>query len=155
MTKKGNINILIDGPSRSGKLLLAKLILASPRLAFQHYSGDAERILEAIYMSRKGQEINKILIELLRVNLVHTIEDLKSCRQLSINRADSSYYKKSSFYGLNKRAFEEGKAIEIIKREDNGFIIHTHESEKFINHMRANKQWKIISNTSEKFSGHH
>lgn len=144
MTKAKKVNILIDGPSRSGKLLLAKLLLASPDLAFQHYSGDAERILEAIYMSKSDTLIREKLIELLRINLVHTIEDLRNCRQLSINANDSSYYKKTLFFKENEGLFDNGKVAEEIMSSGNGFVVHTHESAMFLDELRGDKQFEVI-----------
>lgn len=144
MTDRNYINILIDGPSRSGKLLLAKLLLASPSLAFQHYSGDIERLLETIYLSKKDRYLCERLTELLRINLVHTIEDLKNARQISINMNDSSYYKKSSFYKLNRELIEKGKATEAINSFANGFVMHTHESELFLEHLRTNSEFELI-----------
>ena len=136
MTKDKHMNILIDGPSRSGKLLLAKLLLASPKLAFQHYSGDLERILEIIYMSKDDRLICERLTELLRINIVHTVEDLKNARQLSININDSSYYKKTSFYRKFEDDIEKGNTAEVINSHAKGFIMHTHESDLFLKQLR-------------------
>ena len=136
MTKGKHMNILIDGPSRSGKLLLAKLLLASPKLAFQHYSGDLERILEIIYMSKDDRLICERLTELLRINIVHTVEDLKNARQVSININDSSYYKKTRFYSKFKDDIEKGNTAEAINSYAKGFIMHTHESYLFLKQLR-------------------
>ena len=88
-------NMLIDGPSRSGKLLLGKLVMASPSMAFQHYSGDLERILESIYFAN-DKRTERTLHELLRINLVHTLM-IRELRQLSVNSNDSSFFKKHFF----------------------------------------------------------
>ena len=120
--------ILIDGPSRSGKLLLAKLLLASPSLAFQHYSGDLERIIETIYFSRNDISLINTLKELLRINLVHTIDDLRNARQVSVNKRDSSFYQKSAFYLVNKSSFDIGDVSGISGDGFHGFLMHTHES---------------------------
>ena len=130
------MNILIDGPSRSGKLLLAKLLLASPKLAFQHYSGDLERILEIIYMSKDDRLICERLTELLRINIVHTVEDLKNARQVSININDSSYYKKTRFYAKFEDDIEKGNTAQVINSYAKGFIMHTHESDLFLKELR-------------------
>ncbi len=134
--KKG-LNIFIDGPSRSGKLLLAKLLLASPRFSFQHYSGDLERLVELIYFSRNNDRTVQVLRELLRINLAHTIEDLKNARQLSINKSDSSFYKKSSFYIMNKSLFDSGDISSLSGDGTHGFILHTHESDLFLEFLRS------------------
>ena len=131
------LNILIDGPSRSGKLLLAKLLLSSSKLAFQHYSGDLERILELIYFSRNDINVINAFKELLRINLVHTIEDLRNARQLSVNKRDSSYYKKSAFYTSNHLSFKDGCIADEISLGNYGFILHTHESELFLNYAKS------------------
>ena len=92
------MNILVDGPARSGKLLLGKLLLGSPELKFQHFSGDIETLLESLYFNRENKNIQSVLLELLRNNLVHTLQDLRQFRQLSINPDDSSWYKNSAFF---------------------------------------------------------
>ena len=91
------MNILVDGPARSGKLLLGKLLLGSSQLKFQHYSGDIETLLESIYFNKSNKSTESALLEVFRNNLVHTLEDLRQFRQLSINSNDSSYYKNSYF----------------------------------------------------------
>ena len=48
------------------------------------------------------------LKELLRLYFVHTIEDLKKFRLLSLNPFDSSYYRNSSTYRLNKKSIDAG-----------------------------------------------
>lgn len=137
-------NVLIDGPSRSGKLLLAKLLLSSPTFAFQHYSGDLESISEVIYFSRNNENSAQVLSEILRINLVHTINDLKSARQLSINENDSSYYKKTSFFVQNEHLFESGGISNISGDGMHGFILHTHESVLFLDYLRSSLLYNDI-----------
>ena len=138
-------NMLIDGPSRSGKLLLGKLVMASPSMAFQHYSGDLERILESIYFANdKRTEIT--LYELLRINLVHTFNDLRELRQLSVNSNDSSFFKKTFFYEKFKDLIASGDASSYIKSSRIGFVMHTHESILFIQKLKKNQIKEDILN---------
>lgn len=129
------LNVLIDGPSRSGKLLLGKLIMTSPSMAFQHYSGDLERILESIFFA-EHENIEESLYEILRLNLVHTFNDLKELRQLSINPNDSSFYKKTLFFKNHKSSISDGGICDSLKENTHGFVIHTHESFKFLQYAR-------------------
>lgn len=139
------MNILVDGPSRSGKLLTAKLLMCSEEIAFQHYSGDLERILEMIYIHQE-KETSAILTEILRINMVHTIEDLKNARQISINKNDSSYYKKSAFYEKFKERFSSVEIQKIIKENKSKFILHTHESLLFLRKAETQEEVNKIMN---------
>lgn len=138
-------NMLIDGPSRSGKLLLGKLVMASPSMAFQHYSGDLERILESIYFAN-DKRTERTLHELLRINLVHTFNDLRELRQLSVNSNDSSFFKKTFFYETFKDLIASGEASSLIKSSRMGYVMHTHESILFIQKVNGNKVKQDIIN---------
>ena len=125
------MNILVDGPARSGKLLLGKLLLGSSQLKFQHFSGDVETLLESIYFNRANNEVRPILIELIRNNLVHTIEDLRQFRQLSINPSDSSWYKNSSFFNDFSEEILSGN-IGGLMGDNPQFVFHSHECVLFL-----------------------
>ena len=93
------MNLLIDGPSRSGKLLLAKTLLTSPNIAFQHYSGDLERILEALWFTVESQTTYYKILELMRINMVHTFEDT-SVKTTYLNANDSR--QRNAFYDIHE-----------------------------------------------------
>ena len=140
------MNLLIDGPSRSGKLLLAKTLLTSPNIAFQHYSGDLERILEALWFTVESQTTYYKILELMRINMVHTFEDLRQSRQLSLNANDSSYYKKSAFYDIHELKLNAGISANEIDSCAR-FIIHTHECVLFLNSLLKESGFlKLLSN---------
>ena len=133
------MNILVDGPARSGKLLLGKLLLGSPQFKFQHFSGDIETLLEAIYFNRTNTTVEPILLELFRNNLVHTLEDLRQFRQLSINPNDSSWYKNSVFFNEFSEQIQHGN-ITGLMGENPQFIFHSHECVLFLDSISTNKQ---------------
>lgn len=142
------MSILIDGPSRSGKLLLGKVIMASPDIAFQHYSGDLERLLEALYLNMNNKKIQQEIYELLRLNLTHTIFDLKRLRQLSLNPDDSSYYKLGSFYEENREALETKNYNEFLPLKEKQFMLHSHDCTVFLSFLMTKPEFI-------KIFGHH
>lgn len=137
------MNILIDGQSRSGKLLLAKTLLASSGIAFQHYSGDIERLLEALAFSEHSSDAQAVLLDLLRINLLDTFEDLRQSRQLSLNANDSSYYKKTAFFLINQKKVEVGKPVLEIDPSAS-FILHTHECESFLTPLLRQERFREV-----------
>ena len=133
------MNILVDGPARSGKLLLGKLLLGSSQLKFQHYSGDIETLLESIYFNKSNKSTESALLEVFRNNLVHTLEDLRQFRQLSINSNDSSYYKNSILFDRFPDQILSGN-VEGIIGENPQFVLHSHECVLFLNNIESNSK---------------
>ena len=121
---------VVDGLSRSGKLLLGKILLSSSSILSQSYTGYFERLVETIYFDSFAKKDTNSLKELLRLYFVHTIEDLNKFRLLSLNPLDSSYYRNSSTYRLNKKSIDSG-VFEPDLNKDYLFVNHTHESIDF------------------------
>ena len=57
--------IVVDGLSRSGKLLLGKILLSSSSNLTQSYTGYLERIMESIYYDALDKKDITSLVELL------------------------------------------------------------------------------------------
>ena len=131
------MNILVDGPARSGKLLLGKLLLGSPQLKFQHFSGDIETLLELLYFNIENKTVQSVLLELFRNNLVHTLEDLRQFRQLSINPNDSSWYQNSVFFNNSSDQILQGN-VKGLMGDNPQFVFHCHECVLFLESIRAN-----------------
>ena len=126
--------IVVDGLSRSGKLLLGKILLSSSSNLTQSYTGYLERIIESIYYDSIDKKDVNSLIELLRLYFNHTLEDLRQFRLLSLNPLDSSYYRNSYLYRENKKQIDNG-TFEPNFRKESFFINHTHESIDFIQYL--------------------
>ena len=140
---------VVDGLSRSGKLLLGKILLSSSSILSQSYTGYFERLVETIYFDSFAKKDTNSLKELLRLYFVHTIEDLKKFRLLSLNPFDSSYYRNSSTYRLNKKSIDAG-VFEPDLNKDYLFVNHTHESIDFHCYMAVNNE-KIIKKYIQEF----
>ena len=131
--------VIIDGLSRSGKLLLGKVLLGSSDSAFQYYSGNLERLLEEYYFNSDFKKNEESFSQLLRLQLVHTCQDLMQYRMLSINPSDSSYYKKSSLYATKLLYVDDSMKFEHMPSlQEKFFVTHTHESILFINNALHN-----------------
>ena len=123
--------LVVDGLSRSGKLLLGKILLTSNSISTQSYTGYLERIIETIYFDSLENKNIESLIELLRLYFNHTLEDLRQFRLVSLNPLDSSYFRNSNLYRINKKQIDLGT----FKPNFNSkslFINHTHESIDFL-----------------------